>query len=516
MADHGKYICFFAHYNAGQGVSEYVLYYLKSLFDLNIRIVFISNSKIGEKQRPDLLRYIRPSDLHERENKGNDFGAWSWAFCKNLANTEYEFLLLTNDSIYGPLTEIGNLLHHMEKGDYDWWGLTASNQGDLHLQSYFLCFRKHVVNASAFRKIFEKDFDNKSKEDIIKDGEIALSTQLMKTEFKWGVFSDCGKTDIRDNGLSSNPTHHSWFKLIKEHEFPFIKRELLLKNPDNIESVGDIFQWISTHTHYPSFLLRNDVIEQTNMVGRNTKSDVSNISIAALCHIYYPFRAIPFLQELQYLKNVGAEFFFNLSAELAASSDFVEILKNAYPGAIIISAPEKGRDIGGKLALLDILYKLKKEPDIIFVGHDKFSSHSPDGNSWRSKLLRIIQPGSFEESISFFTNDSQIGMVGAKEFIRTESGFGNLNIPDNNRSIIQEMIEKFRLNEGPEEYVAGSIFLVRGDIMKDFFSKYRALDRRTELENGNSSDTFRGTYTHAWERLFGRLVISAGKRIIGV
>lgn len=514
-----KYICFFAHYNNDECISDYVFYYLRNLHKNGIKIIFISNSKINKTDCVKLQEYVVANDIHVRENKGNDFGAWSWAFKKYLAGSEYDFLLLANDSVYGPLTDLRYILHQMEEGGYDWWGLTASTQGGFHLQSYFLCFKQSVVESAEFKTVFSVNFNEKSKEKIIEDGELALSKNLLKRDFKYGVFANPeGAGSSSETTFAINPTHHLWIELIEEYKFPFIKRELLLKNPDNMPSVASVFSWLKINTDYPAALISSNIIEQGKVF--NKEADLgkpkSEIPISAICHIYYPFKAIPFLLELKNLKRHKTAFFFNLSPELAASVEFIEILKNIYPEAVIISTPEKGRDIGGKLALLDLMYRLNRSPEVVFVAHDKLSIHSPDGNNWRDKLLKIVQPYYLDQALSLFAENEKIGMIGAGEFIKSDSQSDDHYIPDNNKRFLDELLQKFKLEKSDYEYVAGCIFLVKGDIFKNFFSRYPPLEIRSSLESGNVSDTFRGTYTHAWERLFGKIVRNANNKIIGI
>ena len=215
--------------------------------------------------------------LIHRRNVGWDFASWMSTLARFpwLMN-ESSRLLLINDSNVGPLRPLSELFERARGLDVDVWGITDSWDIKYHIQSYFLHF-----NASALRSGDLADFvDSFSfpsvKEKIIGYGEIGLSQFLLARKLRLGVLFPYAKlaqsfmdsfTERADRVLRSpenefqaehgllgdndemnflldtvdrlrtsapvNPTHYFWDILISEGS-PFIKRDLLTKNPDLI------------------------------------------------------------------------------------------------------------------------------------------------------------------------------------------------------------------------------------------------------------------------------------------
>jgi len=215
--------------------------------------------------------------LIHRRNVGWDFASWmsTLAMFPWLMD-ESSQLLLINDSNVGPLRPLSELFERARNLEVDAWGITDSWDIRYHIQSYFLHF-----NASALRSGHLADFvDSFSfpsvKEKIIGYGEIGLSQFLLARNLRLGVlfpytklaqsfmdsFTERVERVLRspenrfqaEHGLLGdndemnflldtldrlrtsapvNPTHYFWDILVSEGS-PFIKRDLLTKNPDLI------------------------------------------------------------------------------------------------------------------------------------------------------------------------------------------------------------------------------------------------------------------------------------------
>lgn len=101
-----------------------------------------------------------------RENKGYDAGAYKDVLCK-LFNSNYNFdeILITDDSYYGPIDSFNNIFDKMENIDCDYWGITKSPERIFegkklisHIQSYFMCFKKNVIKSTSFCDFWKNYF----------------------------------------------------------------------------------------------------------------------------------------------------------------------------------------------------------------------------------------------------------------------------------------------------------------------------------------------------------------------
>jgi hypothetical protein len=52
-------------------------------------------------------------------------------------------------------------------------------------------------------------------------------------------------------GQALNSTHYFWDTLVREFRFPFLKKDLLLRNPVGIPNVGDVHALVEKRTEFP-------------------------------------------------------------------------------------------------------------------------------------------------------------------------------------------------------------------------------------------------------------------------
>ena len=94
------------------------------------------------------------------------------------AITQAPYVILANDSLLGPFTDLGRLLADFEPASADVWGLTDTHQFCHHLQSYFLGYRGGVLADRPLQDFFAGVRQERSKWEIIKHNELALSRLL--------------------------------------------------------------------------------------------------------------------------------------------------------------------------------------------------------------------------------------------------------------------------------------------------------------------------------------------------
>jgi len=81
-----------------------------------------------------------------RKDIGRDFGSWKIAVEKIKDLSLYTQVILTNDSVYGPMFDFSKIFKEMEERNPDMWGITNSLTIDNHIQSYFMVFNKKMIN----------------------------------------------------------------------------------------------------------------------------------------------------------------------------------------------------------------------------------------------------------------------------------------------------------------------------------------------------------------------------------
>lgn len=218
--------------------------------------------------------------LIHRRNVGWDFASWMstlamFPWLMDDANR----LLLVNDSNVGPLRSLSGLFEQGSALDADIWGITDSWDIQYHLQSYFLHFGEPALRSGHLHKFVESFSFPSVKERIIGSGEIGLSQYMIDRGLRLGAvfpYTKLAQTfvesfhdrvqrvlDLPENRLQSdlglledndemnflldtmerlrnsspvNPTHYFW-DILLAGGCPFIKRDLLTKNPDLISGL---------------------------------------------------------------------------------------------------------------------------------------------------------------------------------------------------------------------------------------------------------------------------------------
>jgi lipopolysaccharide biosynthesis protein len=157
-----------------------------------------------------------------KPNIGYDFGSWAVGLAALPTITKAPHVILANDSVLGPFTDIGGLLVDFESSIADVWGLTDTRQFSHHLQSYFLGYRNGVLAERPLQDFFAGVRQERSKWEIIKHNELALSRLLHREGYI--TRSAFRGDDVVDAG--DNPVIAGWHALI-ERGFPFIKRQIV-------------------------------------------------------------------------------------------------------------------------------------------------------------------------------------------------------------------------------------------------------------------------------------------------
>jgi lipopolysaccharide biosynthesis protein len=235
--------CLFAHFDKDDRVDDYVLRYLKHIKELNFLIVFVSASRLPLSE----VARVRCDcfDVILRDNAGLDFGSWAQAFSKHASVIDGR-LLLANDSVYGPVGNLSTALDRLTSRDADFYGLVESIEIAPHLQSWFLLFEPAVVRHPAFKEIWARPYRAMTKRQIITQGEVALSRDLIGAGFRYEALYMCSEAGLFGRYFPINPMHFLWRQLLFEQGVPFLKVELLRDNPVELDDVDRILAAVSS------------------------------------------------------------------------------------------------------------------------------------------------------------------------------------------------------------------------------------------------------------------------------
>ncbi len=253
----GRSLALYLHWSPDGRVSPMVLRQLALWRECGFDLVFVTNA-LARPPEADWAAVGAQCLLRiHRENVGRDFGGWRDAAAVALAEFGTpEELLLANDSVLGPFRPLAPLVEAWRAGGEGLFGLTESQGGGPHLQSYALLARGApavgllTAHLAAFR-------DSRSKWRVVQQGEIGLSRRARAAGLRCAaLFGYARLTALVDDATRAslgprfveadafaryplNPCHHLWRVLVERMGFPYLKTELVRRNPGHLPGVDD-------------------------------------------------------------------------------------------------------------------------------------------------------------------------------------------------------------------------------------------------------------------------------------
>jgi rhamnosyltransferase len=237
-------LAIYAHFSESRKVARYVFYFLEELRSLGFEICFVSNSRLAIESQSEISTLCQ--NLIQRENTGYDFSMWQAGLTESDLSNRDE-LLLTNSSIVGPLQPLAPLWQNSLVNNCDFWGLTDNDEFGRHLQTYFIVFRRQVIQAACFIDFWRSILPLRDKQQVIQNYEVGLTRQLEENGFKWKAIFAQGRMwslflsqrslakKIGDfcynRGLPGRNTTTLLPDLLLQCGMPFLKAALLRKAP---------------------------------------------------------------------------------------------------------------------------------------------------------------------------------------------------------------------------------------------------------------------------------------------
>lgn len=281
--------CVFSHFDANDRVERYVLHYLEQLKLCGYEVLLVSTSRaISEADHAALSHVCHTVCL--RENVGYDFGSYKAGIeLLKQHGARVSRLLVANDSVFGPFNDLQPILHEMEREDIDLYGLTDSHDHGYHLQSYFISYGSKLYESAAFDDFWSSvdlisNTTDNFKQKIVHNYEVGGSQHFLQAGCSYAVvfpyrdilnrvfqrtlrrLDESRQPDsdivIQPGELvyNLNASHCYWEELI-DMGMPFIKRELLTRNP----TATDVSTWpqkIETTSHYDVSMILEALINQ--------------------------------------------------------------------------------------------------------------------------------------------------------------------------------------------------------------------------------------------------------------
>lgn len=278
--------CVFAHYDKDDMVDDYVYYYLTELLTVVKKLVFVTVSDISYKD-VERLQSLNV-EVVKRENIGYDFYSYKVGI-ERLNVSLYDELIICNDSTFGPLFSMKDIFDRMKNKECDFWGITDSMEIAYHLQSYFIVFKKPILQSLSFLYFWDKLKILEDKNEIIKQYEVGISQVLLSQNYISQVYTQYA-INKNDNSIrllkrlwkspykifkllispykyysvamksNGNASILFWDSLLVRYQLPFVKKSLIVDKNEGVENMKKlklIFQKKLFKMNYPISLIEN-------------------------------------------------------------------------------------------------------------------------------------------------------------------------------------------------------------------------------------------------------------------
>lgn len=226
---------------------------------------------------------------------------------------------------------------------------------------------------------------------------------------------------------------------------------------------------------------------------------IKGMAVVVHVHLYYIDLAPEFVR---YLKNIPVPFdlYITTPHEDAAA---IRALFQDFPSVAVVQIPNKGRDIG---AFLTVLNKIDlRAYDVMIKIHTKKSlGRDTDGKKWRKELISPLIGTQAKATLLLygFKKRAKLGMVGARKHLTT--------LGMEQYRLFFELCQRMEIEPYPY-YVKGSMFAIRPIALTRLKELGLTIDDMTETMARSD-----GYIEHAIERVFGSLCAKEALTVKGV
>ena len=228
----------FASYDKQGIVDDTVLHYLRCLSEYG-DIVFVMdnivpNAELGKLDDiPNILYKL--AERHGEYDFGSYKRGFQWAQ-KNKILSKYDWVYLVNDSVYGPLFDIKNILENLESSGADLVGMIdfKNKFTPVQVQSWFVGLSRKVANASFISNFMKNIRPQTDKQLIVLKYEVGLSQVILRHGYKMATFIS------GENGDLVHRIYDKPLEVLKEG-LPFLKKTALM----NLQGMQYLYPYTS-------------------------------------------------------------------------------------------------------------------------------------------------------------------------------------------------------------------------------------------------------------------------------
>lgn len=250
--------------------------FLKGLSEVSEKIVVVANEPLTEEAKEKLL--LVSDEVIVRPNTGFDVWAYKDALeyigYENL--NEYDELVLSNFTCYGPIYPFSEMFEHMSHKECDFWGavkhpdqpnhLLPNKIGYIyeHIMSYFMVVRRRMLVSEEFVNYWKNVPEINSKTESTALHETVFTRHFEQKGFVSDSFVDLAKYQ----GRCYNSSILLANELLIVDRCPLVKRRAFFFPPyDNLIEISDsrqareLISFINNRTDYNASLIWDDLLK---------------------------------------------------------------------------------------------------------------------------------------------------------------------------------------------------------------------------------------------------------------
>lgn len=189
-----KRLCIYVTYDPENVVDDYIGYMLRELRALADCLLVVCNYDHIAKGIGNVEPYA--DQIFYRDNAGFDAGAYQEILRRIDQIDEYDEMILSNDTFFGPFVPLDSIFGKMESGPCDFWGLNRRHI-PLHdfIASFFMVFRRRTIQPVT-EYICNCMPENMCREDVLRLFEQGISNELKRKGFHMGCYCDIAAVDM--------------------------------------------------------------------------------------------------------------------------------------------------------------------------------------------------------------------------------------------------------------------------------------------------------------------------------
>lgn len=236
----GKNTAIFAAYSADGYIPHYVITYLRALKDVAPNIVYVTDNPLSLKAVHKLAPYV--THIEAARHGEYDWGSYKRGFNwlkENGYADKAASLILANDSVVLVAPSLKPIFEKM-MGSADIWGITANQDYQYHLQSYFLVLEPKVFLTSEFEAYLNA---------VVKQPDgltVAVRYEVPFTKF-WEDRGFTHKAYIPYEDLDYLPLNDKNcypLSMLVRHDAPFLKMRTFTSRLNVQESRRLVLEWL--------------------------------------------------------------------------------------------------------------------------------------------------------------------------------------------------------------------------------------------------------------------------------